>query len=75
LTTTCALIFLAVKLAFAIGIAGLALVYLTGLGAPQRRTKDLVFARWFAVPHRRVSGGTQPWLGASLALGQDDRRR
>jgi hypothetical protein len=55
LTTTRALIFLAVKLAFAIGIAELALVHLTGLGAPQRRTKDLVFARWFAVSHRRVS--------------------
>lgn len=43
LTTTHALIFLAVKLAFAIGIVGLALVYLTRLARPGGERKSSPF--------------------------------
>src|SRR6266699_3048199 len=43
LTTTRALIFLAIKLAFAIGIVGLALVYLTRLARPGGERKSSPF--------------------------------
>jgi hypothetical protein len=51
LTTTRALIFLAVKLAFAIGIVGLAMVYLTRLARPggERRTSSFLVALPFLV--------------------------
>jgi hypothetical protein len=51
LTTTRALIFLAVKLAFAIGIVGLAMVYLTRLARPggERKTSSFLVALPFLV--------------------------
>jgi len=51
LTTTRALIFLAVKLAFAIGIVGLALVYLARLARPggERKTSPFLIALPFLV--------------------------
>src|ERR1700694_5344613 len=51
LMTAHALIFLAVKLAFAVGIVGLALVYLTRLARPggQRRTPSFLVAMPFLV--------------------------
>jgi hypothetical protein len=51
LTTTRALIFLAVKLAFAIGIVGLALVYLARLARPggERKTSTFLVALPFLV--------------------------
>jgi hypothetical protein len=75
LPTTRALIFLAVKLAFAIGIVGLAIVYLTRLTRPGGERKDLGFPRHCAIPGHRDSCGNQPRVGPPRALGQDDRGR
>lgn len=75
LTTTPALVFLAAKLAFAIGIAGLALVYLTRLArlGGERKSSSFLIAVPFLVVLllATVSFGSAP----RAHWGQDDRGR
>src|SRR6266700_4169187 len=74
LMTARALIFLVVKLAFAVGIVSLTLVYLTRLARPggERKTPSFLIAMPFLiiVPLAAISR-----VRADLTLGQDDRGR
>src|SRR5260370_3743020 len=76
LTTTRALIFLAAKLTFAIGIVGLALVYLTRLARPggERKISPFLLAFPFlvVVVLAAISLGTAPRAPWDRSIVRDD---
>ncbi len=75
LITARALIFLVVKLFFAVGIVSLALVYLTRLARPGGGAKNLGGFGRNTIRGYRGTFRHQPWVRAQLPLGQDDRGR
>lgn len=78
LTTTPALVFLAAKLAFAIGIAGLALVYLTRLARLGGERKSSSFSSlyhflWFCFLRQSASALRPARIGGRMIVGDEWR--